>query len=285
MHGGRVDPTHESLAHQVGREAEVPVGVAAGGPAEVDRAGADVVADEPDGGEVREIEEGRPLVPVLGPAQPQHQRVERDDLALLDRRDLRQAVEGAEREALEHRRGRSDDGLSLRIAGDVLLLPPLLPDRRRAVQVERRGHPTPQLAQMPPRVHQREVGEGDVGADPLDLLRVPEREGVVVAGGDQHAVGRHRLEDVMRQVPGHRLVRPARGDPVADERDECHQQDRRGHGPLPRSLGPPRQRVGQEAPRRREPDPHPDPPEGEGGDVEVVALAHLVARAGDLGVL
>ena len=63
----------------------------------------------------------------------------------------------------------------------------------RPGRIELRGLPPRQLAQVPLGVHEREVGEGHVGPDALDLLGVPEREGVVVAGGDEDAVGLDRL--------------------------------------------------------------------------------------------
>ena len=64
-------------------------------------------------------------------------------------------------------------------------------------------YPPGELAQVPLGVHERQVGERDVRPDALDLLGVPEREGVVVARGDQDAVRLHRLEDVVGEVARH----------------------------------------------------------------------------------
>ena len=72
--------------------------------------------------------------------------------------------------------------------------------------VELRSGPALQLAEMPPGVHEREIGQGHVRPDAEHFLGEPEREGVVVAGGDQDAVRLHRLEHVDGEVARQVLV-------------------------------------------------------------------------------
>ena len=66
-------------------------------------------------------------------------------------------------------------------------------DRGRVRRIERCQRPPLQLPDVPVGVGEREVDDRHVFADAFDFLGVPQRERVVVARGDEHAVGLHRL--------------------------------------------------------------------------------------------
>src|SRR5690606_18835955 len=94
------------------------------------------------------------------------------------------------------------------------------PDRRSRLGVELFLLATANLTQVPVGVHQRQVGEGNVATDTQHLLCEPEREGVVVAGGDQDPVWLNRFENVDREVARQGLVVAGGGGVVAERRDE-----------------------------------------------------------------
>ena len=105
------------------------------------------------------------------------------------------------------------------------------PDRRRGGRIELRRRAALQLPEVPPGVHQGEVGQRHVRPDAQHLLREPEREGVVVARGDQDPVGLHRLEHVDGQVAGQVLVGAAGAGVVAGQRHQRDEEDRGGVRP------------------------------------------------------
>ena len=90
---------------------------------------------------------------------------------------------------------------------------------------------------MPLCAHQREIGDGDILADAFHFLRVPEREGIVVADRDQNTVGLDRLERVVRGGEGEGLVRAARGHAVAEDGEQADEKHGAGGGPA--KLGGP----------------------------------------------
>ena len=95
--------------------------------------------------------------------------------------------------------------------------------------------PPLELPEMPSRVHQGQIGERHVAANAFDFLGVPQRKGVVVAGGDQDAVRLHRLQHVMCEVPGKCLMGPAGGNSIAEEGYQRECQDRTGRCPSSRT--------------------------------------------------
>ena len=78
---------------------------------------------------------------------------------------------------------------------------------RRVVLVHRAAEDLPRV---PVGVEQRRVRDDDVLADALDFLRVPERERVVVADGDEHAVRLDGVQQVVREVARVRVAARAR---------------------------------------------------------------------------
>ena len=110
-----------------------------------------------------------------------------------------------------------------------------LPQRCCRCRIERRRVSPLELPQVPSRVHQGQIGERDVAADAFDFLGVPERKRVVVAGGNQDAVRLHRLQHVMGEVPGKRLMGPAGGNSIAEEGYQRECQDRTGRCPSART--------------------------------------------------
>ncbi len=147
--------------------------------------------------------------------------------------------------------------------------------------IEPRGRPALQLAQIPVEVRERKHQHADVPADALHLLRVPQGEGVVVAGRHDERVRVHRLQHVAGVVARHGLTGTGSGEPVAGERHEREEEDRRGQRPAPRRHAhAPCQALLDPLHQRREAHSHPHPPCREGRDEEVVPLAHLVLEPG-----
>ena len=64
-----------------------------------------------------------------------------------------------------------------------------------------------QLLDIPVGVQQAEVDHAHVAAQALDLLQIPQREGVVVPVGKQDAVGVARLQDIVGVVVGDVVAR------------------------------------------------------------------------------
>ena len=83
------------------------------------------------------------------------------------------------------------------------------------------------LPQIPVGVGERQIDDRHVLSNALDLLRVPEREGVVVAGGDEDAVRLDRLQQVIGEVARQRLALSRCGQPVAGEWDQRDREERR----------------------------------------------------------
>ncbi len=133
---------------------------------------------------------------------------------------------------------------------------------------------------MPAGVHQREVGEGDIGPHSLYFLGKPERERVVVARCDQDAVRLDRFQQVHREVVGQRLMGPARGKAVAQERHQCEKQHRSRRQPAALLGAPVTQPVHNGSHCDAEADRHKDPEERERCDEEIVPLAHLAIELG-----
>ena len=131
-----------------------------------------------------------------------------------------------------------------RIAGRVT---GLAPERCRACSVEERHLTALHLAHVPVGSHQRKIRQCHVSADVHDVLRVPERKGVVVARGDQDAVRLDRLQHVDRIVAREGLMVPRRADPVAEEWNERQRQS--GIGTSRRSRSGPRAPTISTAPR------------------------------------
>ncbi len=81
-----------------------------------------------------------------------------------------------------------------------------------------RGSPL-QLPKIPTGVRERQHEHAHVLADALDLLRVPQWEGVVVARGHQDRVGIHRLQQVAGVVTRQGFAVAGSGESVGRERD------------------------------------------------------------------
>ena len=69
----------------------------------------------------------------------------------------------------------------------------------------------------------------DVPANAFDLLRVPKREGVVVADGDEHAVRLDGVQQVRGEVARVAVAGARRPVPVREQRDEREREHRRAH--------------------------------------------------------
>ena len=157
-------------------------------------------------------------------------------------------------------------------------------DRRRSRGVEGRERPALQLPEIPVRVRERQVHDRHVLADVLDFLRVPQGERVVVSRGHEHAVRLHRLQQIGREVARERFPLPRRREMVPHERDEREQQHRRGHHPASLRVGLAiLQRLVHPFHQRGEPHPHPDSPQRERRDEEVIPLAHLALQLRVIG--
>src|SRR5439155_919566 len=81
-----------------------------------------------------------------------------------------------------------------------------------------------QLPQIPAGVRERRHEHAHVPADAVDLLRVPQGKGVVVARRHDERVGVHRLQHVAGVVARQRLTPAGRGQPVPGEGDQREQQ-------------------------------------------------------------
>jgi len=136
-----------------------------------------------------------------------------------------------------------------------------------------RGQPL-ELLGIPERVQVLAHDHGHVPAHPLHLLQVPEREGVVVAIGEEDRVRLDAHQQIVRPIACGPVPRPARPAPVELERDDRQGEHRRGREPGARGTD----RLRHSRPYPGQPEPPQHSPEREAPDEEVVALAHLVAR-------
>ena len=201
-------------------------------PARGDRPGdgtpPDVLLHDAEGDDLAGIEEGPAVEGAL-------ERPERDPLAVGDDVAAHGPGDHAVRQAMKRPVGTRAEGEAV------------APDGGQAGRVHRAGGLVAQLAHVPVGIRQGEADHGHVLADALDLLGPPEREGVVVAVGEQHAVRRHAVEQVVGEVRGEPrvgTVPPAGGGPVEAERHQRQQQD----GGLPAAE---RRAVGGVRPVRR----------------------------------
>src|SRR2546422_4002963 len=134
-------------------------------------------------------------------------------------------------------------------------------DRRRLRRVERGERPPLQLPHIPVGVRERQVDDGHVLADVLDLLGVPQGECVVVARRHQHAVGLDRLQQIEREVARQGLTLARGGEIIPHQRYQRQQQHRRRERPAAGGGGPPNpQACPDPPPPGRDPPPHPHPP-------------------------
>ena len=87
------------------------------------------------------------------------------------------------------------------------------------------------LTRVPLGVEQRRVRDDDVAPNALDLLRIPQRERVVVADRHEHAVRLDRVQHVGGDVSRRAMVRARRGAPVRRQRHERQRHRRRRQHP------------------------------------------------------
>ena len=136
----------------------------------------------------------------------------------------------------------------------------------------------PQLLHVPRRVQVTHHDDGDVLAHTLHLLRIPQREGVVVTVGEEHGVRLDALQQIVRPVAGRPVVAPVGPREVEQERQQ--REDQNG-GSGQRRTRRRRQALrvvhalADPLPQRGQPDAGPNAPQREADDEEVVALTHL----------
>ena len=83
------------------------------------------------------------------------------------------------------------------------------------------------LPRVPVGVQQRRIRDDHVLANPFDLLRIPEREGVVVADGDEHTIRLDGIQQIVGEVACVRLATARRTAKVCEERHDAEKKDRR----------------------------------------------------------
>ena len=90
------------------------------------------------------------------------------------------------------------------------------------------------LVNVPVGTEKGRVDHADIGADALHLLRIPQREGIIVSVSDQYAVLTHRVEIVGSHLGGGAAVRAVVVVPVLGGHKGRHEQARdrsdRSHG-------------------------------------------------------
>ena len=144
-------------------------------------------------------------------------------------------------------------------------------DRGRLRRIERPRGTRRKLLQIPIEIRERQVDERDVLANPLDLLEIPDREGVIVAEREEHAVWLDRLYQVVREVARERGV----GGLAARRGAEV--QSERQHGDQRRDC---QQHTRSSAREPRETDPRQHSPHLETHHEEIVPLPHFMLPDG-----
>ena len=160
------------------------------------------------------------------------------------------------------------------VVGTVQILALRNGQRQRLGVVDGEFH----LSDVPVGAEQGRIDDADVRTDGFDLLGIPERESIVVAVGDQHAVGTDGFEVVAGHLDGGAAVAAVVVVPVfgrhqgRDEEADGGHAPGYGHGALPSDMLD----DGFEQRRYGEADPHGEHVEGAG--IGVVAFTDLVRR-------
>ena len=75
------------------------------------------------------------------------------------------------------------------------------------------------------RAKQIDVKDRHIGADALDLLRIPERESVVVAHGEEDGILVAAVEEIERGLACHEIVGPVVAGPVLSRHERWRSEE------------------------------------------------------------